>query len=492
MAQPHPFFLWLLAIVCLSLPSYANSHLSAPLQKAYTESLKLRLNTGKSIVQEELRQNSSNAAALLIANYSDFLKLFAEQNQAEIPGLIEQQEDRLTALEKLKERSVWVDYARAEVRAQLAMSKLLFGNRVAAAWDFRKAYLQFQQNEKKYPDFIPNRKTLGVMQVLLGSVPDQYKWFLSIMGMGGNTETGLRNLRLAAREPNLFQNEASLLHALLLQLLDEDNAKATLKQITSLTRVQPDNLLFNFVAVLLYKKAKQGEDALKLYLNRPTGTTYTSFPYLHHMAADLYLFRGDYDASIKENRTFLEQHKGIHYRKAANYKLYLSYLLSNHKPHASWHYQQVRQVGKAITEEDKYAENFVSRNEQPNRYLLLARLHSDGGYFEQALKEVSKLEITRETPVPVKAEYYYRKARIYHGQNQPEQALKYYDATIAASGDEPLYFAPHAALQSGYIYQQQKQFDKARASYQRALNYSGYAYKNSIQVKAKLALTTLP
>ncbi|MEJ8756602.1 DUF3808 domain-containing protein [Pontibacter sp. H259] len=491
MAQPHPFFLWL-AILCLSLPCVANSYLNAPLQKAYTETLKLKLPTGTAILQAELKKNDKNAVAHLFANYTDFLEICTEQNQQEIPALIEKQEERLNRLDKLKERSAWVDYAKAEIRAQLAMSELLFGNRVAAAWDFRKAYLQYQDNAANYPDFIPNRKTLGVMQVLLGSVPDQYKWFLNIISLGGNTTLGLKNLKSVANEPSVFQNEAKLLHALLLQLLDEENAKATLPQISALVKEQPDNLLFNFVAVVLHKKAKMGEKALQLYQARPVGKVYSSFPYLHHMAADLYLYRGDYEASVKENRLFLEKHKGIHYLKAANFKLYLAYWLGNHTPQAKWHYLQVRQVGTDLTEEDSYAENFVSQNEQPNRYLVTSRLHADGGYFEQALSEIAKLDITNKTSIPVQAEYYYRKARIYHGMNQPTQALKYYEATITVSGDEPLYFAPHAALQSGYLYQQQKQYTKAKAYYQKALNYKNHPYKNSIQAKAKLALTTLP
>ncbi|WP_162426403.1 tetratricopeptide repeat protein [Pontibacter pudoricolor] len=492
MAQPHPFFLFLLANLCLQLSSYANSHLNTELTRAYSESLKLKLANSKAIVQKELKKNDKNAVSLLLANYNDFLEICTEQNQRELDKLIDAQEVRLDKLDDLKEKSVWVDYAKAEIRAQLATSKLLFGNRVAAAWDFRKAYLQFQSNAKKYPDFMPNRKTLGVMQVLLGSVPDEYKWFLNIIGLGGNTAAGLANLQQATQEPNLFQDEAKLLHALLLQLLDEDNARSTLPQITALTKEQPDNLLYNFMAVLLHKKAKKAELALQFYQTRPTGGNYSSFPYMHHMAADLYLFRGDFDTSIKENRYFLEQNQGKHYLKAANFKLYLAYWLSNHKPQAKWHYKQVRQMGTTITEEDKYAENFVSRNEKPNRLLLLARLHSDGGYFDQALTEVNKLEITKETPLPVRAEYYYRKARIYHGRQQIAAAIKNYDITIATCANEPLYFSAHAALQLGYIYQQQQKYDLARKYYLQAQNYSNHAYKNSIQAKAKLALSTLP
>ncbi|MER2998346.1 tetratricopeptide repeat protein [Pontibacter populi] len=492
MAQPHPFFLLLLALLCLHLPSFANSYLNAQLTKAYSETLKLKLANSRTIVQKELRQNEKNAVSLLLANYNDFLDICTEQDQTELDKLIEAQEVRLDKLDDLKEKSVWVAYAKAEIRAQLAMSELLFGNRVAAAWDFRKAYLQFQSNSRKYPEFVPNRKTLGVMQVLLGSVPDEYKWFLNIVGLGGNTAAGLLNLRQAATEPNLFQDEAKLLHALLLQLLDEDNARSTLPQISALAKAQSDNLLFNFVAVLLHKKAKKADVALQFYQTRPTSGNYSSFPYMHHMAADLYLFRGDYDASVKENRYFLAQHKGKHYLKAANFKLYLAYWLSNHKPQAKWHFQQVRQVGATITEEDKYADNYVSRNEEPNRYLLLARLHSDGGYFDKALKEVNKLEITKETPLPVRAEYYYRKARIYHGEQQIIPAIKNYEKTITASADEPLYFSAHASLQLGYIYQQQQKNDLARKYYLQAQNYSNHAYKNSIQAKAKLALSTLP
>jgi hypothetical protein len=492
MAQYHPFFLLLPAILCLCLPSYASSNLTAPLSKAYSETLKLKIASGRAILQKEVKNDPENAVNLLIANYTDFMEICTKQDQQEVEKLIDRQEERLERLENWKERSAWVNYTKAEIRAQLAMSELLFGNRVAAAWDFRKAYLQFKENESKYPGFIPNRKTLGVMQVLLGSVPDEYKWFLNIIGLGGNTAAGLANLRSVSLEPNLFQNEASILHALLLQLLDEENAAATLPQITALTRQQPDNLLFNFVAVVLHKKAKLADTALQFYHKRPTGISYTSFPYLHHMAADLYLYRGDYDASIKENRYFLEQYKGEHYLKAANFKLYLAYWLSNHPPQAKWHYQQVSQVGTDVTEEDKYAQKFVRTNEQPNRYLLLARLHSDGGYYEHALKEISKVQITRDTPLPVRAEYYYRKARIYHGQQQLAQAVKHYEATITTCKDEPLYFSAHAALQLGYLYQQQKKYDLAKTWYQKALSYNDHAYKNSIQAKAKLALTTLP
>ncbi|NDK54488.1 tetratricopeptide repeat protein [Pontibacter fetidus] len=492
MAQYHPFFLLLPAIVCLYLPCYAVSNLTAPLSKAYSETLKLKIVTGRAILQKEAKQDPENAVTLLFSNYTDFMEVCTKQDKAEVEKLINRQEARLGRLDKWKEKSVWVNYAKAEIRAQLAMSELLFGNRVSAAWDFRKAYLQFKANETQYPDFIPNRKTLGVMQVLLGSVPNEYKWFLNIIGLGGNTAAGLANLKRASQEPTIFQNEARLLHALLLQLLDEDNAASTLPQISALVKQQPDNLLYSFVAIVLHKKAKLADTALQYYIKRPTGTTYSSFPYLHHMAADLYLYRGNYEASIKENRTFLEQHKGEHYLKAANYKLYLAYWLSNHPTQAKWHYQQVTQVGADLTEEDKYALNIFSRSELPNKYLLLARLHSDGGFYEQALLEVNKLELTKDTPLPVRAEYYYRKARIYHGLQQTAQAIKYYEATITTCQDEPLYFSAHAALQLGYLYQQQKKYDLARGWYQKALNYSNHAYKNSIQAKAKLALSTLP
>ncbi len=491
MAKPHPFFLcwWLLLF---PLAGEAATAYNQRVASAYEETIKLKISNGRNLLKQELQENPSNAAALLVANYQDFLVLAVQQNPAHYEQLVAAQEKRLAQLAAIKTpSSPWVQYGLAEIRLQLAVSKLLFDNKLAAAWDFRKAFLQYEANAKKYPSFLPNKKSLGLLQALIGSVPDQYKWLLNIIGMKGDVRKGMSNLQAAATGNNPFQEEAFLLRLFLEQLIGSQDNAAVRTSVTDLTKRHPDNLLYTFVAMHLLKKTKQGDLALQQYLNRPTGKSYVSFPYLHYMISEIYLAKGNYEQSAQVNRLFLSQHQGLNHLKAANLKLYLAYWLNDQEQQARWHYNNIRKVGKTAVDEDNYAARFVKEMLPPQRELLVARLRSDGGYYREALQALNDFTIDNSTPHPDKVEYLYRKARIHHGLEDLPQAKKFYGYTINAAGTSNLYFAPNAALQLGYIYQEEKNTEKARTYFQAALAYKDHAYKAGIDSKAKLALSAL-
>lgn len=486
MAKPHPFFLlpalWLLSHTLFASPTISPQH-----NGIYQHVLKLKVPQARALLQQQAQHKSTT---LLLANYADFLELCVQQDQRKYEPLLAAQEARLEKLADLP-KEVWRDYTLAEVRLHTGMSKLLFGNRLSAAWDIRKAYLQYRHNEQQYPDFLANKKNLGVLQVLIGSVPDKYKWFLNIIGLKGSIKQGVANLKAASSTDNPFYQEARLLHAVILHLTEPEKQEQAVRQATALAKQEPDNLLFQFVAMHLLKKTQASEAALKVYLRRPQGSAYLTFPYLHHMAADLYLYRADYNESIRENRQFLKLHQGQHYLKSANYKLYLAYALSNHKPQAQWHFQQITEVGIEDTEEDRYAAKYAQKQEALVKPLMQARLHSDGGYFPEALLALQQLELTPATPAAVQAEYFYRKARIYHGTDSLQQALPLYKRAIELCQGTDLYFAPSAALQAGYIYQELHQPQKAKVYFKQAISYKNHEYKNSIDAKAKLALAAM-
>ncbi|MDO6391327.1 DUF3808 domain-containing protein [Pontibacter sp. BT731] len=475
----------------LSFPSQAASVYSPAVRQAYEATISLRIPEGRRLVQQELIGNPDNAAALLVANQQDFLTWAIQQNPEVSDGILARQEKRYQRLSSLKENSVWVSYALAEVRLQIALSKLLQGNKLGAAWDLRQAYLQYSANARLYPDFLPNRKTLGALQVLIGSVPDSYRVLLNIIGMQGSIETGMTNLKAAATKSNPFREEAQLLLALLQHLVDPEANDLAAESVLKLSRQSPDNLLFSFAAMHVLKKTRESDLALQVYLVRPQQPGYLAFPYLHHMAADLYLYKGDFSNSIRSNHLFLSQHKGDNYLKAANYKLYLAHWLGGQSQQAEKHLALIAQQGKTKMEEDAYAERFIKEQPNPNRYLMLARLQYDGGYYEEALQVMSQISLTPETSPAERAEYYYRKARINHGMHNLPQAKRNYEQAIAASQHTSLYFAPYAALQLGYLYQDEQKPQLARQWYTKALAYKGHPYKNSIDGKAKLALQTL-
>ncbi|WP_239022771.1 TTC39/IML2 family protein [Pontibacter mangrovi] len=481
----------LLLLALLHSAAVASPVFTARHNAVYQELLKLKVARGRTLLKPHLQQEPQNPINLLLANYADFLELCVQQDQQKYDALLEAQEKRLQTLEDLPVQEVWAKYGQAEVRLQVGLSKVLFGNRLSAAWDIRKAYLKYREIGEQHPNFTSYKKSLGVLQVLIGSVPDKYKWFLSIIGMQGSIKQGMENLRLAATANAPFNQEAELLHTVMLHMTAPDQERQALRQVEAIATRQPDNLLFQFAAMHLLKKTQSSEAALKTYLNRPKSQEYLSFPYLHHMAADLYLFRGEYAQSVRENRLFLQLHKGQHYLKAANYKLYLAYALNGHIPQAQWFLQQIPEVGLEETEEDRYAAKYALRQEPLVKPLMQARLHSDGGYYKEALQALGQLQVNKFTLKAVQAEYYYRKARILHGTDSLRQALPLYQKAIALCQGTDLYFAPSACLQSGYIYQELRQPDRARQYFKKALSYRQHEYKNSIDSKAKIALSDL-
>lgn len=464
-------------------PSTADQ-LTANARRAYAEVLKLRTGNARAYAQR-----GTDAGSLLMQEGAAFAELAVTQDPKRYEAAIDAQDAALERLER-QPRSALRDYARAEIRLHQAAAQVMFGHELQGAWSLRQAYLQVQQNYRRWPDFLPTQKTLGLCQFLIGSVPEGYRWFLNLLGLPGNTQAGLQHLRTAAQHPHDFQTEAQLLLALIRQTYygADDEAAALL---TRLTREQPDNLLFSYLGMSVQKKLHHTEQALAHYRSRPTGPTYLGAAYLHHMAADLLLYQGQYAASEQANELFLREYRGVHYRKDAYFKLYLAYWLSGDATQAERNRQQIAKGGDTSVEEDRYAQRFVDDNVPLNRALTRARLQIDGGYYRPALATLNDFRATASTPLRDRLEEPYRRARAYQGLARIDSARLYYTRCITSSGTAPYYFAPQSALQLGYIYQQAGQPAQAKAYFEKALSYAKHEYKTSTDAKAKVALASL-
>ncbi|GAB2965504.1 hypothetical protein GCM10027048_39120 [Hymenobacter coalescens] len=463
--------------------------LSAAARRAYAELLRLRTGNAKALALAELRQQPRSPGALLVQEGAGFAELVISQDPARYEGVIDQQDRTLKLLDELP-RSALRDYARAEIRLHQAAAQVMFDHELQGAWSLRQAYLLVQQSAKRWPAHLPTQKTLGLCQFLIGSVPEGYRWFLNLLGLPGNTTAGLQHLRAAAERPHDFQLEAQILLALIRQTYyGADEEAAAL--VERLHRAQPDNLLFCYLGMSVQKKLHHADQALAYYRARPTASTYLPVAYLHHMAADLLLYQGQYAASARANQQFINEYRGAHYRKDAWFKLYLAHWLSGDDAAAERCRRQIGADGQTVVEEDRYAQRFVDDQLPLNRYLTRARLQIDGGYYRPALATLDQFRPGPAVPLRDRLEEPYRRARAYHGLGRLDSARLYYGRTITLSGSAPYYFAPQSALQMGYLSQQAGQKAQARAYFQQALSYGKHEYKTSTDAKAKVALASL-
>jgi Tfp pilus assembly protein PilF len=471
-------------------PLAATESLAPTARRAYTELLKLKLQASRQLLAAE---PPAAPGTLLVADCADFVELLISQDASLYDATLATQDARLATLDKAPAGALR-DYARAEIRLHQATAQLAFHHEVRGAWNLRQAVLLMQAVVQRYPACLPARKTLGICQFGIGSLPEGYHWLLRLLGLRASPEEGLANLSQAAAQHHDFQAESQLLLALIRESYYK-RGDESLAVVGRLAHEQSDNLLFSYLVISLNKRQHHGEAALAAYRARPTGPAYLPLAYLHHLAGDLLLYRGDYTASTAENQQFLREFRGQYYRKDAAFKLYLAAWLGGAPAATAERYrQQINLAGPLIIEEDIYAQRFYHDAQPLNPALTRARLLTDGGYYAQALSILSQFRATPSLSARDRLEAPYRRARAWQGLGQPDSARADYGRTLrlsAALGEPAYYFAPQAALQLGYLAQAAGQRAAAKSYFEQAMRYPKHEYKNSTDQKAKVALRGL-
>jgi hypothetical protein len=229
--------------------------------------LKLRLGAARELLRPELASTPTGPAALLVANCADFAELIVTQDARRYDALVAAQEAHLNALNQAPAGALR-DYARAEITLHLGLSQLAFRHLVAGGFHLRGGYHQMQAVVKRYPGFAPARKTLGICQFAVGSLPEGYHWLLRLLGLSADVDTGLNNLALAAAQPHDFQIESQLYLTLIRESYYKKPAEA-LRLVEHLVAQQPENLLFAYLLVSVHKRQHQGDAALAAYRPGP-------------------------------------------------------------------------------------------------------------------------------------------------------------------------------------------------------------------------------
>lgn len=470
---------------------------SPRLQKAYFEIQKLRLPVARNLIDSERAGQAPNAFIPYLDSYADLHYLLISEDKAAYKIFISQEDKRLTAIGTLSDKSPYKRLFQADIRLHAAFAKLKFGNEVSGSWEIIKAYKLLEENKKKFPDFIPTLKSLGLLHVLIGSIPENYTWIAKFLGLRGNIQMGIKELRVVAKEEPFFRQEAELidllLHAYTLKLSPEQQ-----RRLRQWPGEQPDNLLLHFFATTVLIKENKSEEAGQFLASAPNGPAYMPFPFLHYLRGEIAIQKGRYDDAFHFYTLFLRQYAGFNYIKDSNFKLMMCRWLADRDQEANAFAKKVTATGNTIVEADQFAENmataFLAGNMKPQqKHLFKARYATDGGYLGKATEIMSAISEDTFNSTDDKAEYNYRKGRILQKSAQNAASIAFYDRALTLSQKEATAagFGASSALQLGYIFMERRDDQKAAFYFRKALSFKRHEYKNSIDNKARAALTEL-
>lgn len=460
---------------------------------AYQNILKLKTNEGVKDIQQNFATNADPVQPLLIysLNLADILELLLTEDIELYNKKKHLEKDRLNALYNLPDSNPYKKFCEAEIKLQWAFVKLKFGDELSAIWNLNQSYKTIQENSESYQDFLPNNKTLGVFNVILGAVPQKYQWMLNLFSMNGETEKGLSELTRLSKSDNFFSLESTLLLSLIKTYL-LDNASAAIDELQDLSLNNPDNKLIKYLLAMTLLKNNQAENALQI-LEKTSNleTDYVPIAFIEYLKGEIMLQEGLHNQASSHYTSFLQKYKGLNFVKDAYYKLFLSNYLLGENEQANYYLVKAKNMGSTIAEADKYAEKQISSGEYPNKEILKIRLATDGGFYDRADSLMNLYDEDDFSTKKDRVEFTYRKARLFDKQGFQTSAIKFYLATIEKSEKRDWYFAPNAALHLGYIYAENDQKEKAISFLEKVFTYKNYEYKNSIDHKAEAALQKL-
>lgn len=434
-----------------------------------------------------LRQ-SDKPYAVLADNQEDFLFLMLTDDPDLFENFRARESLRKNAIESGDAEEKIREYCRAELELQWSLLHWRFGDYVKSGLLLRKAYKRLSQIQSEHPDFIQVNKSLGLLHILLSSVPGEYDWIIRLFGFQNNQEKGLKELEKAAYQVNPFQEEAKLLLAYVYIFVLNRNEKGI--QLINEIRNQSRLNAFAYL-IICHKSALNKEGLEEIYQDRWIYAPAYLRPSLSLLRGEFHLKKLEYEQAIFNLRNFLLTYNGRSFVDNARLKLFFAYYLNGEEHEAEKALREKPGSQNDFSTSDLYAQNVFSEGVYPDSTLLKARLLFDGGYYQQALTQVKSYPFRSSIRDVAEYEYYYRLGRIYQELLKDDSAIPAFVKCIKIQGAGHYYFAPNACLQLGIIYRRQKNIPEAISYFEKALEYKKYPYQRSIEHQAKAALNEI-
>src|ERR1700744_2909898 len=302
----------------------ANFVFYATCTDAYKAILSLRMNDARQLIRKEKQVNPQNGIIILLENYIDYFSLLASENKNEYERLKDSKSNRVSALEENDKNSPYYLFSQAEIYLQWSFLKAKFGDYNSSAFDAKKANGLLKDNNQKSPDFLPNQKSLALVNVIFGSIPASFKGITSFLGMKGNAQTGIRQLEvLRTQLPKTsysFYNDEVIFFLCTIEINVLHNTNGYNKLIGYLAGMESDGLLKTYLLGYVATKTAHNDEAIDFLLKAPKSPQYITLPAINYMLGVAKLNRMDKDTPIFLTK-YVEEYHGTSFIKDAYMKL---------------------------------------------------------------------------------------------------------------------------------------------------------------------------
>ena len=281
-------FILSISLLFFTTNASANFDFNQNCVRAYQSIFELKLNTARQLIAAEKKARPNNSIIPFLENYVDCYYLLTNESKSEFERLEANKSARLDQISGDDKSSPYYLYTQAQINLQWALIRGRFGSYFTAAREINKANSQLIENSKKHPGFHPNSMGLGLINVVIGVLPDGIlKSTLSTFGLKGNLQNGLNMLdKLAENLPKTtyepFYEETIFNYAYVLSDVTK-SPQAYAKTMKYTARIADSSLLKTYLRAYVCARNGHTDEAIQILANRPTGASYQAFPYLDYL-----------------------------------------------------------------------------------------------------------------------------------------------------------------------------------------------------------------
>ncbi|VAX16101.1 hypothetical protein MNBD_IGNAVI01-204 [hydrothermal vent metagenome] len=271
------------------------------------------------------------------------------------------------------------------------------GNSMDAFWAIKSSVSYFEDAVELDQNYYDPYLGLGMIKYALSFVPGFLGWAISITGLSGDKELGLRYIKLAYDKGESSRTEAAY-H--LSKIYTEYNAEYDSAKIylDYLVGKYPNNILFLYQYAILLIDTRELEKADSILteiinLDNEKFSQTTSFSYF--LKAENTFKQNDFKKAISIYDQFLRSTRSIDYTGLAHLKIGLSYVMLNDNLIAKKYFILARN-GNLDIPEDQKAKNdsylFYDKTFTENdRNMILAENYFSSGRYQKSLNTIEQI-----------------------------------------------------------------------------------------------------
>lgn len=355
-----------------------------------------------------------------------------------------------------------------------------------AAWATKESESYLSDAIAINPELYDAYLGLGLYNFAIAQIPAAFKWVLSLAGISGNQNEGLKYIRITAEKGKFSKVEANYYLSQIYSevLYDYKSASANLN---SLVKIYPHNTLFIYSLAVLDLK-KRNLDKAEIHLNKILNENNVNFKQLisfsNFLMGDVYFRKNNFYDAITYYTKFLSSAHTKDYTGIAAFRLAVCYELSGFRNKAK-NYFSASGKGNMDLDDDLYAkrkgavyhQRSISENE--TKLIKAANMVEAGNYLEAVDTLTSMLTNLKKEELQAEAKIILSDALFF--LNKLDESIKFGKEALEYAGNEETWLKPFALYYLARTHLKKGEMAEAKYYVYEAIDLSGYDYESKLK-----------